>query len=279
MGKSNRKMSKKKHQKKKVQGQETKNMLREELKRHVSNDEYADALEVLAQMVQSGTKISADDMYDGAYCYFMSGDYERTAKWLDSVLAAEPAHVKARLLLARLCILEGRTDSGLAIFDFVIEHYLNLLDDEQQEEMQEILQYYARNEAAHIKTDFPFIAKFMNLGECLPKTQSEVAAQPVNQGEIASDASQEIAAVMGKDVAVVEKIHLLNMLAGGKFLANEYQAAAQLLEAALQLDAYSEETLRNLAVLAHTMGKNDVALQYVARMSVTDFVLLTQLKA
>ena len=105
-------MSKKKHQKKKVQGQETKNMLREELKRHVSNDEYADALDVLAQMVQSGTKISADDMYDGAYCYFMSGDYERTAKWLDSVLAAEPAHVKARLLLARLCILEGRTDSA-----------------------------------------------------------------------------------------------------------------------------------------------------------------------
>lgn len=277
MGKSKRKLNKKKRQEKKVIGQETMNMLREQLKKYVSNDEYGEALNVLAEMVKEG-EISAEDMYEGAYCYFMSGDYERTAKWLDTVLTKDPANIKARLLLARLCILEDRTDSGLAIFDFVIEHDLNLLDEDQKEEMEEILQYYVRNDAEHIKTDFPFIASFMDLHNDGERVQESVTmAEPV-MNEATDDVTDTIDSVVNKDISIVEKIHLLNMLAGGKFLANDYKAAAKLLDTALKLDNRNDETLRNLAVLAHAMGKNDTALQYVARMPVTDFVLLAQLK-
>ena len=277
MGKSKRKLNKKKRQEKKVIGQETMNMLREQLEKYVSNDEYGEALNVLAEMVKEGD-ICADDMYEGAYCYFMSGDYERTAKWLDTVLAKDPANIKARLLLARLCILEDRTDSGLAIFDFVIEHDVNLLDEDQKEEMEEILQYYVRNDAEHIKTDFPFIASFMDLHNDGERVQESVTmAEPV-MNEATDDVTDTIDSVVNKDISIVEKIHLLNMLAGGKFLANDYKAAAKLLDTALKLDNRNDETLRNLAVLAHAMGKNDMALQYVARMPVTDFVLLAQLK-
>lgn len=278
MGKTKRKLNKKKQQKRTEHVQETMKMLRDNFKQLVNNDEYTEALEVLAEMIQQGGKASADDMYNGAYCYFMSGDYERAAKWLDNVLSTDPANVKARLLLARLCILEGRTDSGLAIYDFVIEHDLSLLDEDQREEMQEILQYYVRNDAEHIKTDFPFIASFMNLTVAGGVKQQQIE-EPVQMSATTGDNANDIDAVLHKEVSLKEKIHLLNMLAGGKFLANEYQAAAQFLEAALQLDAYNDETLRNLAVLAHAMKKDDVALQYVARMSVTDFVLLANLKA
>ena len=141
---------------------ETKQDLSTRLKEKFDAEDYSEVLNILAEMI--GQKIyDPDSMYRGAYSYFMMGDYQRAASWLDHTLRFEPHHIAARLLLARICILEDRTQDGLAIYDFVLEHYEQALQTEQREDMQDILEYYVRQDKERVCHEFPYVAAFMHL--------------------------------------------------------------------------------------------------------------------
>lgn len=304
MGRANRKMNKNKKKKEQEMQSAMVQKLREELSTLFAEEKYSDVINKLAELVQAGDH-DPEMLYSGAYSYFMIGDYERAAGMVENVLTFAPGHLAARILLARICILEDRTDDSLAIFDFVLEHSENQLTQEQREDMEDILEYYGRNEAEHLQADFPHVAAFLGLAPAAtsaaapvpkassftvpaapvepaasvtvpeaPAVEAPIAAPAVPQAAAAESVEAEIQAVMGKDASLSDKVRLLQAFAGGHFTAGEYAAAAKLLETALTIDGQDANVIRNLAVLAKRMGKVDKALELAARMPQTDFLLL-----
>lgn len=298
MGKANRKMNKNKKKK----GQEMQSAmvqkLREELGALFAEEKYSDVINKLAELVQAGD-YDPEMLYAGAYSYFMIGDYERSASMVENVLNFAPGHLAARILLARICILEDRTDDSLAIFDFVLEHSEAQLTQEQREDMEDILEYYGRNEAEHLKSEFPHVAAFLGLTPAVVPQAAAIPAEPAApvvpqnvsqetpvvagasmdepvkaEEKAAEDVEAEIQAVLNKDASLCDKVRLLQAFAGGHFTAGEYVAAAKLLETALSIDDKDINVIRNLAVLAKRMGKTDKALELAAKLPQTDFLLL-----
>ena len=122
MGKASRRFLKRQEQRKQEQAKQAIGGKSAVVRQHFEAGEYAETINALAELVQAGGH-DAESLYMGAYSYFMTGDYLRAASMVQNVLTFDPNHVAARILLARVCILEDRADDGLAIFDFVLEHY------------------------------------------------------------------------------------------------------------------------------------------------------------
>lgn len=178
MSKASRRLAKRQGQQKQVQAKRQQEQLRQTVKQHFEAEEYPDTINTLAELVQAGGH-DAESLYMGAYSYFMTGDYVRAAQMVDTILQLAPQHVAARILLARVCILEDRTDDGLAIFDFVLEHDEKVLTEQQREDVEDILEYYGRNEREHIVSDFPHVAQFLGLQAEAQETAAEPAVQAV----------------------------------------------------------------------------------------------------
>lgn len=160
MGKARKKI--KKNIQKQQTGKPSRKILqqaKEEMQQFIDLDQYDEALEKLAALVER--KIyDADLVYQGAYCYFMLCDYERAATWLNNTLTLDGHHLKARLLLARLCILEDRIDDGMDIYEFIISNYRAKLTEEQQEEIRDVLDFYSQYEQEKIQSR-PELAVFL----------------------------------------------------------------------------------------------------------------------
>lgn len=84
--------------------------------------------------------------------------------------------------------------------------------------------------------------------------------------------------IMEKEISLREKIKLLNAFAAGCYQSGDYQAAFDLLNGALQLDAYAPEILRNMAYVCLAAGENEQASEYAAKLPMADFGLLYALK-
>lgn len=278
-----------------------------ELQHLFETEQYADYINRLAEIVQNG-HYDENALYHGAYSYFMLGDYLRAANMVNDVLTVSPMHLEARILLARICLLDDRTDDGLAIFDFILEHFKEQLTEEQTDDLKDVLDYYANTEAENIRKNFPYVVRFLQASglmqesaaaeaqdapqeetaaiECAPAHEAAEAAEPeeispepaaaVAEESAAPDAAAEIAQVMAQQISLADKVHLLNAFAAAHFMAGaaEYAAAREELEQALQLDTASAETLRNLAVLAKCQGEAEKAWAFAAKLLTSDFLLM-----
>ena len=269
--------------------------LKRELVGQMEDEEYAEALGTVATMIEKGIR-DADAFYDAAYSYFMSGDYERATEWVDNTLRLAPEHVKARILLARICLLQDRASDGLAIFEFVLKNYAAALSAEDREDLSEVLDYYGTTKEDEIRAGYPAIAKFLQLDGAASAAQPEafqplaqqvqrIETQPVQPtqpaGQEADDEAEVLRLVqeiLGKDVAVLEKVRLLNSFAGGFFLAGSFAAAKSLLKQALVLDAHDEMTLKNMGYTLAALGERDTALELASMMQRPDFGLLSVIR-
>lgn len=266
-------------------------------------EQYADYINRLAEIVQEG-HYDEDALYHGAYSYFMLGDYLRAADMVNDVLTVSPMHLEARILLARICLLDDRTDDGLAIFDFILEHFKEQMTEAQTDDLKDVLDYYANTETENIRENFPHVTHFLQKVGLMPETAAADAPQeakaasacaPVPEAaevteaeepsELAAaaaaaapapDAAAEIAQVMAQQISLADKVRLLNAFAAAHFMAGaaEYAAAQAELEQALHLDTASAETLRNLAVLAKCQGETDKAWNFAAKLPTSDFLLM-----
>ncbi|MBR6266743.1 MAG: hypothetical protein IKR28_00205 [Selenomonadaceae bacterium] len=137
--------------------------LEQQLRLHMEAEEYAEVLDSLAELVQlvKTNEIKPEFLYDGAYSYFMLGDYERASRWVDNVLSFDAGNIPARILLARICILEDRVDDGLAIFEYVLKNGKEQLTDANREEIEDIVSYYVRRDEDKIRKQYPSIAAFV----------------------------------------------------------------------------------------------------------------------
>lgn len=307
MGKASRKINKRKEKEVKKQVQTDIQALKMQMQQQVEAEQYAEALESLAGLIKDKC-YDAELMYQGAYCYFMTGDYTRAAQWVDNTLQYAPQHIAARILLARICILEDRTEAGLAVFDFILENYLSALTQEQKEEISDVLEYYGRNEPETIRGRFPSVASFLDIEDepdSAAGTQKSAPIPPSDENSapdlfsvavpaenmvpepapektsdaVHADASDDkLAEILRKQVSVAEKVKLLNAFAGAYFYQQEPDRAAMYLDEALKLDGCSDETLRNRAILCAVQGEQEAASSYASRMSYTDFLLLAQIR-
>ncbi len=177
MGKASRKLKKKQQQEGAAVLQNEVKGLEEKLSDQIEREAYTDALDTLAELANHNS-VSPQDMYYGAYAYFMLGDYDRSAKWIDNTLRYAPNHVAARILLARLCILQERANDGLAIFDLLTGSFLAGLSEKEREEIEMLAGFYGRNEPEKVKKDYPNLAAFLRVGEDEPEeenTESDTA--------------------------------------------------------------------------------------------------------
>lgn len=92
------------------------------------------------------------------------------------------------------------------------------------------------------------------------------------------DVAGKIQQVMASEVSLQEKIKLLNAFAAGCYQSGDYQAAFDLLNGALQLDAYASDVLKNIAYVCLSAGEREQALEYAAKLPMADFGLLYALK-
>ena len=262
----------------------------------MADEEYGEALGTVAAMIEQGIE-DADAFYDASYAYFMSGDYERATQWVDNTLRLAPQHLGARILLARICFLEERTSDGLAIAEFVLKNYAAALSAEDKKELAEVLDYYGTTKEEEIRAGYPAIARFLQVDDAAPKAQpaafrplaqqvQRIEAQPVQQMQpsqhSAADDEKEAMRlaqeILGKNIALLEKVHLLNSFAAGFFLEGSFTAAKHLLKQALGLDAHDEMTLKNMGYTLVALGERDAALELVARMKLPDFGLLAAVR-
>ena len=262
----------------------------------MADEEYGEALGTVAAMIEQGIE-DPDAFYDASYAYFMSGDYERATQWVDNTLRLAPQHLGARILLARICFLEERTSDGPAIAEFVLKNYAASLSAEDKEELAEVLDCYGTTKEDEIRAGYPAIARFLQVDDAAPKAQTEafqplaqqvqrIEAQPVQQmqpsQQSAADDEKEAVRlaqeILGKNIALLEKVHLLNSFAAGFFLAGSFAAAKHLLKQALGLDAHDEMTLKNMGYTLVALGERDAALELAARMKLPDFGLLAAVR-
>lgn len=314
MSKASRRMMKQRNRQasakaKEVQknAQQLTEMEAKDLQHLFETEQYADYINRLAEIVQEG-HYDEDALYRGAYSYFMLGDYLRAANMVNDVLTVSPMHLEARILLARICLLDDRTDDGLAIFDFILEHFKEQLTEAQTDDLKDVLDYYANTETENIRKNFPHVVRFLQAAGLMPEIaaaevqdapQAETAAiecapvpetveaveaeaeEPSLDSAAASesaapDAAAEIAQVMAQQISLADKVRLLNAFAAAHFMAGaaEYAAAREELEQALQLDTASAETLRNLAVLAKCQEEAEKAWAFAAKLPTSDFLLM-----
>ena len=307
MSRSSRKIRRKQQQQKQVENMQEITSLKEKIQQAYQEEDYAGVINTLAELVQDGSH-DASDLYLGAQSYFMLGDYMRAARMVETILNLAPGHVDARILLARICVLEDRTDDGLAIFDFILEHYEATLTTQQREDIEDILEYYGHNESERLCADFPHIAAFLHLAGAdeaqapareIPVASAEpaqpaatvqpvvapvapeqpvatpAAEAPVVEPAAVDDTAQaEIAQIRQQQVSVAEKIRLCQAFAGAHYVSGDLAGAEALLMEALGLDGQDAGTLRNLAVLLKRQGQADKALALAAKLPETDFLLL-----
>ena len=246
-----------------------------ELKMKLANQmeglSYAEALETLAELIGKNC-YEPQVLYQGAQAYFYLGDYDRAASWVENTLHYAPQHVAARLLLAKICLLEDRAEDAMALYTFVLSNYGDLLSRDDLEQIKEGADYTWRTDRQWLADKYPLVAN-------LWKKQNEVEEQDKTENSLSSNtdmpsAGSIVEEIMGKDVSLLVKVNLFNAFAGSYLIAQDYSSAEELLAKALELDTYHKQTLTNMAVLFKMQGNEEKALACAAKLPQTDFMLL-----
>ncbi len=245
--------------------------LKLKLANQINNMSYAEALETLAELI--GKKCYEPQvLYQGAQAYFYLGDYERAATWVNNTLHYAPQHVEARLLLAKICLLEDRVDDAMELYTFVLRNNGTSLSRDDFEEIKEGADYTWRTDRQWLADKYPLIA---NLWEKQIETEDLKKAETLTGSDMNKPSAGSIVEqIMEKNVSMQDKINLLNAFAGSYLIARDYTATEELLAKALDLDAYHQQTLINMAVLAKMQGNVKKALTFAAKLPQTDFKLL-----
>lgn len=118
--------------------------LKKKMKEQYEAGEYVEAMDTMAEIAQR-KKMDPEVMYMGASCYFMTGDYERAAKWVNNTLSYDPQNVPAKLLLARLCFVEDKAENGFAILDLLVEKSSGAMGEEEKKTLLEMVGYCKGN--------------------------------------------------------------------------------------------------------------------------------------
>ena len=263
----------------------------EQIHAYVKKEKYAEAINAFADALAQGEP-PKECYADVARAYFELGDYKRAADWVSNALSVDPGNVDMRILLARICQRERRTDDALKLYENILAAHAAALTATQRAEIEQRAGLDARLAQDKTRTAYPHLAALLGLAPApaaptvpaapassgtAPIAPVSVPAAPATQSS--GSAKAQAAQILAQPIRPAEKMAALNAFAGAAYVQDDYAWARELLTAALELDPGCDVTLRNMALLLHEMGEREKALQVAAKMGQTDFMLLRTLKS
>ena len=278
MGKRSRKIKRSQQSQKNNEIRQETKIMKAEITELLAKEKYVEVIEELAKMIQAKC-YDADTMYAGAFSYFMLGDYKRASAWVNNTLTYDAKNVNARVLLARLCFLENRVTDGLAICNFIMQYYSNNLNDEQLHDLEDLVSMYIDDDGVD-KTIYPYLLTMINDDATVDTTEEAAASQLAKEEaadskilvlDIAKAKCQEI---MQQQLALTDKVKLLNSFAASFYLDKDFASAELLLAEALRIDTKNDATLRNMVMTQLRLGNIAKAKKFATEMTMADFILL-----
>lgn len=276
MGKRSRKIKRSQQSQKNNEIRQETKIMKAEITELLAKEKYVEVIEELAKMIQAKC-YDADTMYAGAFSYFMLGDYKRASDWVNNTLIYDPQNINVRILLARLCFLEDRVNDGLAVCNFVMQYYSNNLNDEQQHDLEDLVSMYIDDDGVD-KTIYPYLLTMINDDATIDTTEEAAASPLVKEADskiivldIAKAKCQEI---MQQQLALTDKVKLLNSFAASFYLDKDFASAELLLAEALRIDTKNDATLRNMVMTQLRLGNIAKAKKFATEMKMADFILL-----
>ena len=263
----------------------------EQIHAYVKKEKYAEAINAFADALAQGEP-PKECYADVARAYFELGDYKRAADWVSNALSVDPGNVDVRILLARICQRERRTDDALKLYENILAAHTAALTAAQRAEIEQRAGLDARLAQDKTRTAYPHLAALLGLAPApaastvpsVPASSGTAPIAPVSvpaapAAQPSGSAKAQAAQILAQSIRPAEKMAALNAFAGAAYVKDDYAGARELLTAALELDPGCDVTLRNMALLLHEMGEREKALQVAAKMGQTDFMLLRMLKS
>ena len=267
---------------------EKKNITAEQIHAYVKKEKYAEAINAFADALAQGEP-PKECYADVARAYFELGDYKRAADWVSNALSVDPGNVDVRILLARICQRERRTDDALKLYENILAAHTAALTAAQRAEIEQRAGLDARLAQDKTRMAYPHLAALLGLAAApaappVPASSGTAPIAPVSvpaapAAQSFGSAKAQAAQILVQSIRPAEKMAALNAFAGAAYVQDDYAGARELLTAALELDPGCDVTLRNMALLLHEMGEREKALQVAAKMGQTDFMLLRTLKS
>ena len=263
----------------------------EQIHAFVKKEKYAEAINAFADVLAQGEP-PKECYADVARAYFELGDYKRAADWVSNALSVDPGNVDVRILLARICQRERRTDDALKLYENILAAHTAALTAAQRAEIEQRAGLDARLAQDKTRMAYPHLAALLGLAPApaaptvppVPASSGTAPIAPVSvpaapAAQSSGSAKAQAAQILAQSIRPAEKMAALNAFAGAAYVKDDYAGARELLTAALELDPGCDVTLRNMALLLHEMGEREKALQVAAKMGQTDFMLLRTLKS
>ena len=263
----------------------------EQIHAYVKKEKYAEAINAFADALAQGEP-PKECYADVARAYFELGDYKRAADWVSNALSVDPGNVDVRILLARICQRERRTDDALKLYENILAAHTAALTAAQRAEIEQRAGLDARLAQDKTRTAYPHLAALLGLAPApaaptvpsVPASSGTAPIAPVSvpaapAAQSSGSAKAQAAQILAQSIRPAEKMAALNAFAGAAYVKDDDAGARELLTAALELDPGWDVTLRNMALLLHEMGEREKALQVAAKMGQTDFMLLRTLKS
>ena len=263
----------------------------EQIQAYVKKEKYAEAINAFADALAQGEP-PKECYADVARAYFELGDYKRAADWVSNALSVDQGNVDVRILLARICQRERRTDDALKLYENILAVHAAALTATQRAEIEQRAGLDARLAQDKTRTAYPHLAALLGLSPApaaptvpaAPTSSGTAPIAPVSvpaapAAQSSASAKAQAAQILAQPIRPAEKMAALNAFAGAAYVQDDYAGARELLTAALELDPGCDVTLRNMALLLHEMGEREKALQVAAKMGQTDFMLLRTLKS
>ena len=276
MGKRSRKIKRSQQSQKNNEIRQETKIMKAEITELLAKKKYVEVIEELAKMIQAKC-YDADTMYAGAFSYFMLGDYKRASDWVNNTLTYDPQNINVRILLARLCFLEDRVNDGLAVCNFVMQYYSNNLNDEQQHDLEDLVSMYIDDDGVD-KNIYPYLLNMINDDATVDATEEAAASPLVKEADskiIALDiAKAKCQEIMQQQLALTDKVKLLNSFAASFYLDKDFASAELLLAEALRIDTKNDATLRNMIMTQLRLGNIAKAKKFATEMTIADFILL-----
>ena len=270
---------------------EKKNITAEQIHAFVKKEKYAEAINAFADALAQGEP-PKECYADVARAYFELGDYKRAADWVSNALSVDPGNVDMRILLARICQRERRTDDALKLYENILAAHAAALTATQRAEIEQRAGLDARLAQDKTRMAYPHLAALLGLAAApaaptvpaAPASSGTAPIAPVSvpaapAAQSSGSAKAQAAQILAQPIRPAEKMAALNAFAGAAYVQDDYAGARELLTAALELDPGCDVTLRNMALLLHEIGEREKALQVAAKMGQTDFMLLRTLKS
>ena len=263
----------------------------EQIHAYVKKEKYAEAINAFADALAQGEP-PKECYADVARAYFELGDYKRAADWVSNALSMDQGNVDVRILLARICQRERRTDDALKLYENILAAHVDALTATQRAEIEQRAGLDARLAQDKTRTAYPHLAALLGLAAApaaptVPAAPASSGTAPIAPVSVPAaptaqsfgNAKAQAAQIMAQSIRPAEKMAALNAFAGAAYVQDDYAGARELLTAALELDPGCDVTLRNMALLLHEIGEREKALQVAAKMGQTDFMLLRTLKS